>query len=134
MQKGSRRYQTCLANNKTKESITSQNLGSLDFWWITIVFNKIKSVTLPVFINGPEVLSFVSDKAKLLAENFSKNSNLNGSGISRTNPKLQNIPLTPESVKKGQNQPWFVKGIWSWFQCKILYSKVVLEKCESELS
>ena len=57
-----------------------------------------------MFINGPEVLSFISDKAKLLAENFSKNYNLNGSRVSRTNPKLYNIPLTPESVKKGQNQ------------------------------
>ena len=43
--------------NKRKESITSQKLGSCDFWQIT------------------------SDKAKLLAENFSKNSNCDESGI-----------------------------------------------------
>ena len=42
---------------------------------------KIKSAIPPVF-NGPEVLSSASDKAKLFAKNFSKNSNLDDSGIS----------------------------------------------------
>ena len=52
------------------------------------------------------MLSSVSDKAKLLAENFSKNSNLDDSGIflpafpSRTNLKLHNISVTPKMVKK----------------------------------
>ena len=51
---------------------------------------------LPVF-NSLEVLSSASDKAKLFAENFSKNSILDDSGISlivfssRTNLKLHNI-------------------------------------------
>ena len=51
---------------------------------------------LPVF-NSLEVLSSASDKAKLFAENFSKNSTLDDSGISlivfssRTNLKLHNI-------------------------------------------
>ena len=62
--------------NKTKESITSQKLGSRDFWRIAnSVLNKGKSAIPPLF-NGPEVLSSASDKAKLFAENFSKNSNL----------------------------------------------------------
>ena len=62
--------------NKTKESITSQKLGSLDFWRIAnSVLNKGKSAIFPLF-NGPEVLSSGSDKAKLFAENFSLNSNL----------------------------------------------------------
>ena len=79
---------------KTKESVTSQNLGSRDFWRIAnSVLNKGKSVIPPLF-NGPEALSSASDKAKLFAENFSKNSNLDDSGISlpvfhsRTNLKL----------------------------------------------
>ena len=42
------------------------------------------------------MFSSLSDKAKLLGENFSKNSSLNDSGISlvhfRTNLKLLNIP------------------------------------------
>ena len=52
------------------------------------------------------MLSFASDKAKLLAENFPKNSNLDDSGItlpvfaSRTNQKLHNISVTPKMVKK----------------------------------
>ena len=65
--------------NKTKESITSQKFGSQDFWRVgNSVFNKGKSAITPLF-NGPEVLSFASDKAKFLAENFSKNSNLDNS-------------------------------------------------------
>ena len=60
---------------------------------------------LPLF-NGPEVSSSASDKARLFAENFSTNSNLDGSGISlpvfpsRTNLKLHNISVTPKTVKK----------------------------------
>ena len=89
---------------KTKESITSQKLGSRDFWRIAnSVLNKGKSVLPPLF-NGPEVLSSASDKAKLFAKNFSKNSNLDDSGISlpvfpsRTNLKLHNISITPKMV------------------------------------
>ena len=37
---------------------------------------------IPPLLNGPEVLSSASDKAKLFAQNFSKNSNLDDSGIS----------------------------------------------------
>ena len=80
--------------NKTKESITSQKLGPCDFWRIAnSILNKCKSAIPPLF-NGPEVLSSASDKAKLFAENFSLDSNLDGSGIflsffpSRTNLKL----------------------------------------------
>ena len=46
------------------------------------------------------------DNAKLFAKNFSKNSNLDDSGISlpvfpsRTNLKLHNISVTPKMVKK----------------------------------
>ena len=64
------------ANNKTKESITSNKLGSRDFWRIAnSVLNKGKSAISPL-INSPEVLSSTSDTAKLFAEGFSKNSNL----------------------------------------------------------
>ena len=90
----------------TKESITSQKLDSRDFWQIAnSVLNKTKSAIPPLF-NGPEMLSSASDKAKLFAKNFPKNSNLDGSGIylpifpSRTNLKLHNISITPKMVKK----------------------------------
>ena len=52
------------------------------------------------------VLPSASDKAKLFAENFSLNSNLDDSGISlpvfpsRTNLNLHNISVTPKMIKK----------------------------------
>ena len=52
------------------------------------------------------MLSSVSDKAKLFAKSFSKDSNLDDSGISlpvfssRTNLKLRNISVTPKMVEK----------------------------------
>ena len=52
------------------------------------------------------MLSSASDRAKLFAKNFSKNSNLDDSGNSlpvfpsRTNLKLHNISITPKMVKK----------------------------------
>ena len=72
---------------------------------VNSLLNKGKSVLPPLF-NGPEVLSSASDKAKLFAKNFSKNSNLDDSGISlpvfpsRTNLKLHNISITPKMFKK----------------------------------
>ena len=60
---------------------------------------------LPLF-NGAEVLSYASDKIKVFATNFSKNFNLDDSGISlpvfpsRINLKLHNISVTPKMVKK----------------------------------
>ena len=89
-----------------QESITSQKLGSRDLWRIANSdLNKGESAIPPLF-NGPEGLSYASDRAKLFAENFSKNSNLDDSGISlplfpsRTNLKLRNISVTPKMVKK----------------------------------
>ena len=93
---------------KQKKSISLQKLGSRDFWQIAnSVFNKGKSAVPPLF-NGlvPEVLSSSSDKGELLAKNFSKNSNLDDSGISlpifssRLNLRLHNTSITPKMVKK----------------------------------
>ena len=67
--------------------------------------NKGKSAIPPLF-NGPKALYSASDKAKLFAKDFSKNSNLDDSGIflpvfpSRTNMKLHNISVTPKMVIK----------------------------------
>ena len=89
-----------------QESVASQKLDSQDFWQIANnVLDKSKSA-MPPLLSGPEVLSSASDKAKLFAKNFSKNSNLDDSGISlpvfpsRTNQKLHNIPITPKMVIK----------------------------------
>ena len=76
--------------------------------FLTFLITKISSdelnVTPPLF-NDLEVLSSASDKAKLFAENFSKNSNFDDSGISlsvfpsRTNLKLH-IYVTSTMVEK----------------------------------
>ena len=64
-----------------------------------------ESAIFPLF-NGLELLSSASDKAKLSAENFSENCNLDDSGISlpvfasRTNLKQHNISVTPKMIKK----------------------------------
>ena len=92
--------------NKTEEPITSQKLDSQDFLQIAnSVINKGKSAIPPLF-NNLEVLSSASDKAKLFTKNFSKNSNLDDSGIFlpifpfTTNLKLHNISVTPKMVQK----------------------------------
>ena len=96
--------------SKTKESITYQKIGSQDFWRIAnSVLNKGKSAVPPLF-HSPEMLSSASDKAKLFAEIFSKNSNLDDSDISlsffpsRTNMKLHNISVIHKMVKS-HNEP-----------------------------
>ena len=124
-----------LAYATKTESITSQKLGSRDFWRIAnSVLNKGKSAIPPLF-NGPEVLSSASDKAKLFAKNFSKNSNLDDSGVSlpvfpsRTNLKLHNISITPKMVKKVITKLDSSKA--SGPDC---IPVVVLKNCESEPS
>ena len=120
---------------KTKESITSQELGSQDFWRIAnSVLSKGKSAIPPLF-NGPEVLSSASDKAKLFAKNFSKNPNFDDSGISlpvflsRTNLKLHNISITPKTVEKVITN--LDSSEASGPDC---IPVVVLKNCEPELS
>ena len=121
--------------NKTKESITSQKPGSCDFWRIANnVLNRGKSAIPPLF-NGPKVLSSASDKATFFAENFSRNSNLDDSGIllpvfpSRTNLKLHNIFVTSKMVKKDIMNLDFSKAHGP--DC---IPVVVLKNCEPELS
>ena len=76
-----------------------------------------------------------SDKAKIFAENFSKNSNLDDSCISlplfpsRTNLKLRNISITTKMVKKVIMNLDLSKA--SGPDC---IPVVVLKNCEPELS
>ena len=80
-------------------------------------------------------MSSASDKAKLLAENFSMNSNLHDSGISlpvfpsRTNLKLHNISATPKMVRKVVMNLDLSKA--SAPDC---IPAVVLKNCEPEFS
>ena len=81
------------------------------------------------------MLSSASDEAKLFAENFCKNSNLDDSGISlpvfssRTNLELHNFSVTLEIVKK---------VIMNLNSSKVsdpdCIPVVVLKNCEPELS
>ena len=81
------------------------------------------------------MLSSASDKAKLFAENFSKNSYLDESGISlfflplRTNLKLLNISVTPRMVKKVITNLDLLKT--SGLDCILV---VVPKNCEPDLS
>ena len=81
------------------------------------------------------MLSSVSDKAKLFAKNFSKNSSLHDSGISlpafpsTTNLKLHNISITPKMLKKVITNLDSSKA--SGPDCVPV---VVLKNCEPELS
>ena len=118
-----------------KESITSQKLGFQNFWQIAnSVLNKGKSV-IPLLFNGWEVLFSTFDKAKLFAKDFSKNSNLDDSGISlpvfcsRTNLKVHNISITPKMVKKV-----ITKLDFSMASGPDCIPVVVLKNCEPELS
>ena len=121
--------------NKTKESITSQKPGSQDFWQIANSALSKGKFAIPPLFNGPEVLSSASDKAKLFAEDFSKNSNLSDSGIylpvfpSRNNLKMRTISVTPKMVKKIIMNLDLSKA--SGLDCIPL---VVLKNCVPELS
>ena len=81
------------------------------------------------------MLSSASDKAKLFAENFLKNSDLDDSGISlcvfpsRTNLKLHNISGTPKMVRKVIMNLDLSKA--SGPDC---IPVVILKNCEPELS
>ena len=81
------------------------------------------------------MLSSAFDKVKLFAENFSKNSNLDDSGISlpvfhsRTNSKLHNISVTRKMVKKVMMNRDLSKASGS--DC---IPVVVVKNCERKLS
>ena len=119
---------------KTKRVHHFPETCSRDFWRIASVLNKNKSA-IPRLFNRPEVLSSASDKAKLFAENFSKNSNFDDSGISlpvfpfRTNLKLHNMSITLKMFKKVITNLDASKA--SGPDC---ISVVVLKNCQLELS
>ena len=121
--------------NKTKEPVTSQKLGSRGFWrTANSVLNKGKSPIPPLF-NAPEVLSSASDKAKLFAENFSKNSNLDDSGASlpvfpsRNNlelhvfatPKLVEQVIMSLDVSKASGPDWIPVVVLRNYQPRLSY-------------
>ena len=119
---------------KQKGLLLSRNLAPRTLGELPIVFST--KVNLKYFLfSGPEVLSSASERAKLFAENFSKNSHLGDSDISLTvfpciiNLKLHNISVTPKMVERVIMNLDLVKA--SGPNCILV---VVLKNCEPELS
>ena len=111
--------------NKTKESITSQKLGSRDFWQIpNSILNKAKSAIPPLF-NDPEVLSSAPDKSKLRTPILMTQV----STFLLTNLKIHNTSLTLKIVKKVITN--FDASKTSGLDC---IPVMVLKNCEPELS
>ena len=86
--------------------IEQERLGSREFWRITNkVLNRGKS-PIPTIINGPEVISASSEKAKLFASIFSSNSTLDDSDHplpefpSRTDCVLSDFRVTVKDVSR----------------------------------
>ena len=120
---------------KQRSPSLPRNLTLGTFGKLLIVFStKVNLLYLP-YSTDWRYLSSASDKAKLFAKNFSKNSNLDDSGIclpvfpSRTNLKLHNISITPKMVKKVITNLDSSKA--SGPDC---IPAVVLKNCEPELS
>ena len=73
---------------------------------LLIVFLRKANLLTPPLFNNPKELSSSSPKTNLFAKNFSKDFNLDDSGISlsvfpsRTNQKLHNISVLHKTVKK----------------------------------
>ena len=110
-----------------------RNLALGTFGELPKVFST--KLNLLYLLCSTQVLSSVSDEIKLFAENFSKNSYLDDSGISlpvfpsRANLKLHNVSVTPKMVKKVITSLDLSKA--SGPDC---IPVVILKNCESELS
>ena len=120
---------------KQKSPSLPRNLALRTLGELPIVFStKVNLLYAPLF-KGPAVLSSASDKAKLFAENFSKNSNLDYSGISlpvlpsRTNLKLHYISVALKMITKVITNLNLSKA-----SCPDCIPVVVLKNCEPELS
>ena len=93
--------------NKQKSPSLPRNLALGTFGKLPIVFSKKVNLLYPLY-STTRRCSSSSDKAKLFAETFSKNSNLDDSGISL--PVLPSstsltlyISVTHKMVEKGHN-------------------------------
>ena len=82
------------------------NIGTYKYKKYNITWVQFPKEIISLQFNGPKVLPSASDKAKLCAENFSRNSNLDDSDMSlnvfpsRTNLKRHNFSVTPKLLKR----------------------------------
>ena len=118
-----------------QDQISSQKLGSRQFWKICkAVLNKGKSA-IPPLIHGPEVLTSSKDKAQVFARQFASNSTLDDRNhplpdfASRTDKVLQDIVITPKLVASviSNLDPTKATGPDG-------IPVIVLQKCSPELS
>ena len=92
--------------NKTEEFILPRNLSLGSSGELLIVFLTKVNMLFLLYSVAQRCSLLHLTKQKLFVENFSKNFNLDDSGISlpvfssRTNLKLHNISVTPKMVKK----------------------------------
>ena len=119
---------------KQKSPLLPRNLALRTFGELLIVFSTGINLLIPSIFNSSELLYSASDKGKLFAKNFSKNSNLENSSIHlpafppRPNLKVHNISVTPKVVKKVMINLDLPKT--SGPDC---IPVVVLKKCQPEL-
>ena len=119
----------------TKSRISSQKLGSRDFWRIfNSVYNKGKSV-IPPLLHGSDFVTSPKDKAELFAKNFSSISSLDSTNhilpdiADKQVDPLLDIRITPASVSK------VIFGLDSSTACgPDNIPVIVLQKCCPELS
>ncbi|CAI9735156.1 Hypothetical predicted protein [Octopus vulgaris] len=77
--------------------ISSQRVGSRDFWRIIKSVRGNNKSSIPPLFNGPEVLTTSNDKAELFAQLFSSHSILDGSGHPLLNALLKTDKLSRSS-------------------------------------
>ena len=120
---------------KQKSPLLPRNLALVTSGELLIVFSIKVNLLYLLYSTGRRFLSSASDKAKLFAENFSLNSNLDDSGVSlpvflcRNNLKLHNISVAPKMVRKVVMNLDLSKASGPDY-----IPVVVLKNCEQELS
>ena len=123
------------AIKEQKSPLLPRNLALVTSGELLIVFSTKVSLLYLLYSLGERCCLLHLIKAKLFAENFSLNSNLDDSGVSlpdfpsRTNLKLHNISVTPKMFRKVAMNLDLSKA--SGPDC---IPVVVRKNCESELS
>ena len=119
---------------KQKSPLLPRNLAVMTFGELLVVFSTKVNLLYLLYSMAQKCCLLHLIKHNCLAENFSKNSNLDDSSISlpvlgsRTNLKLHNISVTRKVVKKLIMNLGLSKA--SGPDCTV----VGLKNCESELS
>ena len=120
---------------KQKHPSLLRNLVLGTFGKLLIVFSTMVNLLyIPPLFNDPEVLSSASDKAKLFAENLSKNSNHADSGISFSLPI--SLPCRGCSALHWGNpnlKKWFLSCIFKIMRMEASnYLINLILKCETD--